>query len=120
MAKIESGRIDLFIESVPIREIVNDCLGLIAPLAMKHGIEILLASNGKIFRESELKHLDIILDTDHVRLRQVLLNLISNAVKYNHPGDTVLMEELTWPGALSVGRLTGIRMMPVAIDDEGL
>lgn len=36
------------------------------------------------------------------------------------PGDTVLTEELTWPGALSVGRLTGIRLMPVAIDEEGL
>jgi DNA-binding transcriptional MocR family regulator len=36
------------------------------------------------------------------------------------PGDTVLTEELTWPGALSVGRLTGIRLMPVAIDGEGM
>ncbi|HVM82693.1 MAG TPA: PLP-dependent aminotransferase family protein [Candidatus Binatia bacterium] len=35
-------------------------------------------------------------------------------------GDTVLTEELTWPGALSVGRLTGIRLKPVAIDDEGM
>lgn len=36
------------------------------------------------------------------------------------PGDTVLTEALTWPGALSVGRLTGIRLMPVAIDGEGM
>src|SRR5215470_11737433 len=36
------------------------------------------------------------------------------------PGDTVLTEELTWPGALSVGRLTGIRLMPVAIDGAGM
>ncbi len=36
------------------------------------------------------------------------------------PGDTVLTEELTWPGALSVGRLTGIRLAPVALDHEGL
>jgi DNA-binding transcriptional MocR family regulator len=36
------------------------------------------------------------------------------------PGDTVLTEELTWPGALSVGRLTGIRLMPVTIDREGI
>src|SRR6185436_11591426 len=36
------------------------------------------------------------------------------------PGDTVLTEELTWPGALSVGRLTGIRLKPVAIDGEGM
>ena len=35
-------------------------------------------------------------------------------------GDTVLTEELTWPGALSVGRLTGIRLRPVAIDAEGM
>jgi DNA-binding transcriptional MocR family regulator len=32
----------------------------------------------------------------------------------------VLTEELTWPGALSVGRLTGIRLKPVAIDAEGV
>ncbi|MBX6320348.1 MAG: PLP-dependent aminotransferase family protein [Rhodospirillaceae bacterium] len=36
------------------------------------------------------------------------------------PGDTVLTEELTWPGALSVGRLTGIRLAPVTLDHEGL
>jgi DNA-binding transcriptional MocR family regulator len=36
------------------------------------------------------------------------------------PGDTVLTEELTWPGALSAGRLTGIRLKPVAIDGEGM
>jgi DNA-binding transcriptional MocR family regulator len=36
------------------------------------------------------------------------------------PGETVLTEELTWPGALSVGRLTGIRLMPVVLDEEGM
>jgi DNA-binding transcriptional MocR family regulator len=36
------------------------------------------------------------------------------------PGDTVLTEDLTWPGAISVGRLTGIRLIPVSIDEEGL
>jgi DNA-binding transcriptional MocR family regulator len=36
------------------------------------------------------------------------------------PGDSVLAEELTWPGALAVGRLAGIRLLPVAIDDEGM
>jgi DNA-binding transcriptional MocR family regulator len=36
------------------------------------------------------------------------------------PGDTVLTEELTWPGALSAARLTGIRLKPVALDTEGM
>ena len=36
------------------------------------------------------------------------------------PGDAVLAEELTWPGAISVARLTGIRVGSVAIDHEGM
>jgi DNA-binding transcriptional MocR family regulator len=36
------------------------------------------------------------------------------------PGDTVLTEELTWPGAISAGRLGGIHLVPVAMDDEGI
>ena len=35
-------------------------------------------------------------------------------------GDTVLTEQSTWPGALAVGQLSGIRLMPVAMDEEGL
>jgi DNA-binding transcriptional MocR family regulator len=36
------------------------------------------------------------------------------------PGDTVLTEELTWPGALAAARLAGIRLKPVALDTEGM
>lgn len=36
------------------------------------------------------------------------------------PGDTVLTEELTWPGALAVARLSGIRLIPVGMDSQGL
>ncbi len=35
-------------------------------------------------------------------------------------GDTVLTEEFTWPGALSVGQLAGIRLVPVAMDRDGI
>lgn len=36
------------------------------------------------------------------------------------PGDTVLTEELTWPGAISAGRLGGIHLVPVAMDEQGM
>jgi DNA-binding transcriptional MocR family regulator len=36
------------------------------------------------------------------------------------PGDTVLTESLTWPGAISVARLSDIRLAPVPMDAEGL
>jgi len=36
------------------------------------------------------------------------------------PGDVVLTEDLTWPGALSVARLADIRLAPVSMDADGI
>jgi DNA-binding transcriptional MocR family regulator len=36
------------------------------------------------------------------------------------PGDTILVESLTWPGARQLAELLGLRVVPVAIDDQGI
>ena len=36
------------------------------------------------------------------------------------PGDTILAEELSWPGIRSVARYLDLKLQPVAIDDDGL
>jgi DNA-binding transcriptional MocR family regulator len=46
--------------------------------------------------------------------------LITLFLALARPGDAALAEELTWPGAISVARLTGIRVASVAIDREGM
>ncbi|NBQ67664.1 MAG: PAS domain S-box protein [Nitrosomonadaceae bacterium] len=78
LAKIESGRIDLKLEPVEIGPIIEECISLVQTQADKLGIQLVQAGvAGKV------------LHTDPIRFKQVILNLISNAVKYNRKGGTV-------------------------------
>lgn len=78
LSKIESGQMDLSIESVELQSVVRECHTLIKPLADDKKITL----NFSIESEQTVQ-------TDRVRLKQVLLNLLSNAVKYNEDGGSV-------------------------------
>ena len=82
LARIESVKLQLSIESVGVEQIVREALTLIAPVAEKHQIKVL--DQTKAFRQLYVK-------ADRTRLKQVLLNLLSNGVKYNKPGGTVTL-----------------------------
>ncbi|WP_324781121.1 PAS domain S-box protein [Thiobacillus sedimenti] len=75
LARIESGRADFVIENVDCRALVETCLGLIAPLAQARHVGILL--------QPDALPTELFVRADSLRVRQVLLNLMSNAVKYN-------------------------------------
>lgn len=78
LSKIESGRIELSLETVSCPALVDEAMSLIAPLADKRGIRMkkeLAGSPSAI--------------ADPMRLKQVLVNLLSNAVKYNRDGGLV-------------------------------
>jgi PAS domain S-box-containing protein len=78
LARIESGKFTLSLESVSLPEIVRECLNLVQPLAEARRIRLILAdSRGGSVR------------ADRTRLKQVLLNLLSNAIKYNREQGTV-------------------------------
>jgi len=78
LAKIESGRIDLSLEPVELAALVADCQQLIQPLARASGVSFSVEpACGATVR------------ADRVRLKQALLNLMSNAVKYNREGGTI-------------------------------
>lgn len=83
LSKIESGTVDLSLESVGLFDIINDSLQLIYPLAKSSGIDIKLYVNQtETTLEQMAKQHDFVL-ADYIRLKQVLLNLLSNAIKYN-------------------------------------
>ncbi|MGH2373977.1 MAG: ATP-binding protein, partial [bacterium] len=92
ISRIEEGRLRISLEPVSVREVVDDSLRLIAPLATEGGIHV----EGNL-NEAEDRHVQ----ADRQRLRQVLLNLLANAVKYNRKGGTV---EVTYQEILA-GRL---------------
>lgn len=81
LARLESGHIAINFEEVALGEVVDECAGLVKPLAASRGIQITHAIPP-----------GATVQADRTRLRQVLLNLLSNAVKYNRDGGTVQIE----------------------------
>ncbi len=79
LAVIESGRLSLSEEPVSLSDVLSDCRSMIEPQAQLRGIHLAFPSfDGASFVQA-----------DRVRLKQVLINLLTNAVKYNRPHGTV-------------------------------
>jgi signal transduction histidine kinase len=72
IARIEAGRLTISLEPVLVREVAQEALDLTAPIAATHGVS-LRAESG----------MDRYVQADRQRLRQILLNFLSNGVKYN-------------------------------------
>lgn len=95
IAKIEAGRMDLSLEPIPVLRLFQDVLELVRPLADQRGILLEV-------RPCALPVPHVLADGQ--RLKQVLLNLVSNAVKYNvERGSVVLFCE---PGPANQLRLS--------------
>jgi PAS domain S-box-containing protein len=83
IARIESGRLDLTLLPVPVTTVVADALDLARPLAEDRHIT-LVADLAAIAATTHVR-------ADRQRLMQVLLNLLSNGVKYNDPEGRVVV-----------------------------
>ncbi|HEY6355777.1 MAG TPA: PAS domain-containing protein [Burkholderiaceae bacterium] len=74
LGRIESGRLAIALAPVPLLPLIEDCVALMAPLAQERPVQLQLADRGL---------LDCTVRADPLRLKQVLLNLLGNAIKYN-------------------------------------
>lgn len=99
LASVESGKIGLSMEEVDILEVLTDTLPLVIPLAESFKVKIQnnIPENWVIY-------------VDRTRLKQILLNLISNAIKYNKSNGECL---------LSVGKATNDRVF-IKVEDTGV
>ena len=79
ISRIETGRLPLSLEPVPVSETVRRAVELIQPAAENAGVTV----------DVEPTDEGIHVLADRQRLQQVLLNLLSNAVKYNRSGGAV-------------------------------
>jgi PAS domain S-box-containing protein len=80
LARIEAGRIELQSEKVSMIKLVEDCLGLMEPLAAEKQVTL----------SHKLTDVpDLVVTADRTRLKEIVLNVLSNAVKYNKPGGSV-------------------------------
>ncbi|HZO48280.1 MAG TPA: ATP-binding protein [Xanthobacteraceae bacterium] len=104
-SKIEAGRIDLDARAFDLAALVEETVELIAPRAQAKELEI-----ASYVDDSLPRHVV----GDAARLRQVLLNLAGNAVKFTDRGGVaIIVEPSVWPGEIDVlVRDTGIGIAP--------
>ncbi len=102
LSKIESGKLELGQETVDMGRIVEDVIAISKPLADRGRIGL-----------DYLKPLEepVYVEGDSLRLRQVVLNLISNAIKYNRPEGRVTVFFET---------LQARRLVRLGVRDEGM
>jgi len=93
IARIESRSLSLSPEPVSVEDVVHEVVDLILPLAAERGIELRLDSSDP----------PRFVLADRQRLKQVMLNLLANAVKYNREGGSVtVFYHLDLPDQLSI------------------
>jgi len=104
LALIESGKVTLSREPVSLVEVMLECRAMIEPQAHKRGI-------GMTFPRFEIPYF---VKADRTRVKQVLINLLFNAIKYNRPGGSVAVEcTLSPPDSIRISvRDTGAGLAP--------
>jgi signal transduction histidine kinase/ActR/RegA family two-component response regulator len=80
IARIEENQLSLSVEPAELGPLLADTIELVQPLAAPHRIEVLPPPPDTA---------DVAVLADYQRLRQVLLNLLTNAVKYNRPEGSI-------------------------------
>lgn len=86
LSKIEAGKMALEISFVEIRPLLDELIGAVSPMADQRGNVVRVVAEGTLGG----------MNTDPLRLKQILLNLLSNAMKFTTNGEVVLRAERRW------------------------
>ena len=108
-SKIEAGKLELEKEPVALRECVEGALDIVAPRAWEKEIEL-----GCLIDED----VPAGIVGDAARLRQVLLNLVSNAIKFTELGEVVVHVDAEPTGASSYRLELAVRDTGVGIPED--
>jgi PAS domain S-box-containing protein len=101
IARIEAGRLRLSLEPVDAVLVIDECISLLGPQARHEGVTVAM-------EEAEIGSMYVV--ADRQRLKQVLLNLLSNGIKYNREHGTV---------RVSIERTEGGSRIRIDVSDTG-
>jgi two-component system, OmpR family, heavy metal sensor histidine kinase CusS len=98
LARLDAGVDHVRTSDVDVADLAQECVDLVRPLATERSLELQLQRNGSLE-----------VHTDREKVREVLTNLLHNAIQYNRPGGSV---------AVNVERING--RFHVAVSDTGI
>ena len=104
-SKIESSKIELQKNEVNIQELIENVLDVVAPLNTNTNVELIYDIDDS---------LSSFLFTDQVKLQQILINLINNAVKFTHQGEVFIQLKMDKLASKKLNRLH------ISITDTGI
>jgi signal transduction histidine kinase/putative methionine-R-sulfoxide reductase with GAF domain len=102
LSKIEAGRMDLNLETFALAPLIDEVVKTIEPLAAKNGNKVAVQCDAEIG----------MLHADQMRLRQALLNLMSNANKFTEKGTVTI--------AAHQGQENGRDWVTLSVADTGI
>ena len=82
LSKVETGQDPMNSEAGNVNELTEEIVAMMEPVSRKKGIQLHI---GEV-----LPAADSLLETDHRKLRQILINLLSNAIKYTDKGSVTV------------------------------
>ena len=86
LSKIESGKLDVSMESIDAVDVIQECLELVKSQTEQYRVDIVNNISGPLHILS-----------DRTRFKQVYLNLLTNAIKYNRRNGTVTLDVVRDP-----------------------
>ena len=108
-SKIESGKLEFYIDQYNLYELVNQVIHVILYQAQNKDIELLLNIE---------QGLPTMIHVDESRIKQVLINLLGNAVKFTEQGEIELRVEETFRNEEKVGLRFTVRDTGIGIPEE--
>ncbi|MBE9039522.1 response regulator [Oscillatoriales cyanobacterium LEGE 11467] len=93
LSKIESGQLELEERPFNLRTCLEECLDLLAPKAANKGVELACSFD---------RGTPVCIRSDRIRLRQILINLLANAIKFTDVGEVVVSVDASRVDAVSI------------------
>ena len=99
LSQVESGKLQIKVENIELTEIVNQCVTLVKALTEKSHIKITYPNVSE----------SIYVIADRVRIKQIIINLLANAIKYNKE-----------KGQIDISYEIGDKIIRLSIKDTGI
>jgi len=103
LSQLESGSLALSMEPTSLTEVLRECQAMVVPQGRKRGIKVTFPPSGSPY----------FVAADRTRLKQVLMSLLSNAIKYNRLNGTVVVQCGKSPN------VTAPKRIRVSVSDSG-